>query len=328
MRIVFHGGNAASFSEGFSVLVGDAAVSVLPHALDASGRDAYAAADVVIGTQLTAALPAPRGLRLFQVPGAGTDGVDVQALPPGAMLCNCFGHERPIAEYVLAALLHRRIPLVDADRRLRNGDWAYWAGASDRAHGEVAGSTVGLLGFGHIGQAVARLARAFGMRVHVANRSPVAEPSLADEYYPLARLDAFCAGVDALVVTVPLTPDTAGLVGAAQLRAMRPDAVLVNVARGPVVDERALYEALRDKQIGGAVIDTWYRYPGLDGAPMLPSALPFHELGNVLMTPHMSGWTRGTIRRRQQAMADNVLRLQRGEALCDVVHQAGGDMRR
>ena len=94
---------------------------------------------------------------------------------------------------------------------------------------------------------------------------------------------------------------------------------MINVGRGGVVDEAALYNALAGNRIAGAIIDTWYQYPDASGAPQLPSRLPFHELKNIVMTPHMSGWTAGTIRRRQQAMADNINRLARGEPLVNVV---------
>ena len=322
MNIVFHGGNAACFIDGIAEAVGpEHGVTQVSDALDEPGeRDVYAAAEVVVGTRFDAALPRPTGLRLLQVPAAGYDGVRFEALPSGASVCNCFGHEQPIAEYVMAALLARIVPLADADRRLRTGEWAYWAGATSRAHGELAGRTIGLLGYGHIGQAVARLARAFGMRVHVANRGRVSD---ADRYFALSEVEAFCAGVDAVVVSVPLVPETTGLVGAAALAAMRPDAVLVNVARGPVVDEAALFAALRDRRIGGAVIDTWYRYPALGEARTPPGTLPFETLPNVVMTPHMSGWTHGAIARRRVAIAENVGRLARGEELLNLVHVAG-----
>jgi phosphoglycerate dehydrogenase-like enzyme len=324
MRIVFHGENAAAFSKGFAALVNaDAVVDMLPDALrGASERQAFASADVIIGTRFDASLPRPEGLLLYQVPGAGYDAVDLAALPGGAVVCNCFGHEQAIAEYVMAALLQRYVPLADADRRLRHGEWAYWAGAPERAHREMAGSTLGILGFGHIGKAVAARARAFGMLVHVANRSPVTGSVVVDRAFSLAELPAFWGGVDSIVVTLPLTPETRGIVGPEAFGRMRSGAVLINVARGPVVDEAALYDALKNRRIGGAVIDTWYRYPTPGQLHCAPSDLPFHELTNVVMTPHMSGWTTGTISRRQQAMAENIRRLGRGETCRDVVRGA------
>lgn len=315
MRIVFHGANAASFAAGFGALLGPGhAIALLSDALDAPGeREAYAAAEAIVGVRFDVGLPRPEGLRLFHVPGAGYDAVDLAALPPGAALCNCFGHEDAIAEYVMAALLRRAVPLEDADRRLRQGDWRWWAGDPARVHGEIHGQTLGLLGFGHIGQAVARRAKAFGLRVRVANRSPVRH-ALADAAQNLDDLPGFCHGLDVLVVTVPLLPETTGLVGAAELAALPDGALVINVARGPVVEEQALYDALASGRIAAA-IDTWYRYPSAAEPAPRPSRLPFHELPNVLMTPHMSGWTDGTIRRRQRSMAENILRLGRGEVL-------------
>src|SRR6516225_5166574 len=193
MLIVFHGENAASFNGGFSDLLDlPADVIVLSDVLENAGdRQAYAAADVVVGTKYDADLPRPERLRLFHVPGAGYDAVDLAALPKSAVVCNCFGHEQAIAEYVMAALLSRHVPLIDADRRLRNRDWAYWAGAPERAHGEIAGKTIGLLGFGHIGKAIAVRAKAFEMNVHVANRSRITPSQLVDRAFTLDDLGEF-----------------------------------------------------------------------------------------------------------------------------------------
>ena len=124
---------------------------------------------------------------------------------------------------------------------------------------------------------------------------------------------------DAVVVSLPLTDNTQGLVDARAIAAMQPDAVLMNVGRGAVIDEKALYDALMARQIGGAVIDTWYQYPTPTQAECAPSQFDFASLDNVLMTPHMSGWTSGTVRRRQETLADNIGRLSRGEALINVL---------
>ncbi len=261
-------------------------------------REAYAGADVIIGVRFGADLPRPTRLKLFHVPGAGYDAVDLAQLPASAVVCNCFGHEQAIAEYVMAALLMRHVPLSDADGRLRRGEWAYWAGAPERVHDEMAGKTIGQLGFGHIGRAIAAQAKAFEMIVHVANRSPVAPSESVDRTFTLDQLPTFWGSMDILVVSLPLTEETRGIVDAGAFAAMRRSAVVVNVGRGPTIDETALFEALRTNRIAAAVIDTWYAYPYSDRSVVLPSALPFHELPNVLMTPHMSGWTHGTIRRR------------------------------
>jgi phosphoglycerate dehydrogenase-like enzyme len=321
MHIVFHGENAASFEPGFAALVAPGArIVVLPDALATpADRESFAAADVVVGIRYDRSFPKAERLSLFHVPGAGYDQVDVQALPAQTVVCNCFGHEPAIAEYVMAALLARHVPLADADARLRQQDWKYWAGAPERVHDEMSGKTIGLLGFGHIAQAIAARAKAFGLRVHVANRSPVATSSLVDASFGLDDLQRFWPTADFIVVSVPLTPQTTGIVGAAAFAAMRPNAVVVNVGRGPTIDEQALFDALSLQRIAGAIIDTWYQYPSPAQAAVLPSKLPFHTLPNIVMTPHMSGWTRGTIERRQRTIADNIAKRFSGQACENVV---------
>jgi phosphoglycerate dehydrogenase-like enzyme len=274
---------------------------------------------VVIGIKLNDGMPVPRQARLFHAPAAGTDAVNTALLPAQCALANCFGHENAIAEYVMAALLTRHVPLTQADHDLRQQRWTFWAGRQAALRTELGAQTLGLLGFGHIAQTLAQRAKAFGMRVHVANRSPVQHP-VVDQSWTLDGLHEFMAEVDAVVVSLPLTDSTQGLVDARVIAAMRPDAVLVNVGRGAVIEEKALYDALLARRIGGAVIDTWYQYPTPTQTECAPSQYDFAALDNVLMTPHMSGWTAGTVRRRQETLAENIGRLSRGEPLINVLH--------
>lgn len=321
MKIVFHGANAANFRIGFeTMLQGEHEIADLSDALDQVGeRERFETADVIMGVRLGATDLIPGNAKLYHAPAAGTDAIDRSRLPQGAALCNCFGHEDAIAEYVMTALLLRHVPISRADERLRQGQWDYWAGRSGALRTELGAQTIGLLGYGHIGKAVATRAKAFGMRVTVANRSPIPLGALVDESFTLERLREFMKSADAIVVSLPLTENTRGAVGAAELAAMRPAAVIVNVGRGPVIDEQALYDALAGRRIGGAIIDTWYNYPSVEAPSRQPSNLPFNTLSNVVMTPHMSGWTEGTVRRRQQTMAENINRLARGEPLINVI---------
>lgn len=319
MHIVFHGANAETFAPGFAELLAEPhQISVLSDGLTAPGEAAaYAAADVVIGVRRTAAQPA-LSARLFQVAGAGTDGIDRASLPKTCALCNVYGHETAIAEYVMSALLARHVPLADADARLRRGDWHYWAGKPTGLRSELGAQSIGIVGFGHIGKAIAARAAAFGMEVHVANRSAV----LADgrtQFWRLDQLPQMAAQVDILLNSLPLTPETTSLIGAATLDALSPQAIVVNVGRGAVIDEAALYAVLSEGRIGGAILDTWYVYPSLERPNPQPSNLPFGDLPNVVMTPHMSGWTHGTIARRRAAMAENVNRLVAGRDLLNPV---------
>ncbi len=323
MKILFHGQNAANFRRGFEQMIeaGHTIVDV-GDALSAPGEaEHFASADVIVGIKLDASMPKPQQLRLYQAPAAGTDAIDVSLLPERSALCNCHGHEDAIAEYVFAALLARHVPLVRADSDLRRQQWTYFAGRPKALRTELGSQTIGLLGFGHIAKAIAARAKAFGMRAHAANRSAVTSEHV-DRAYALSDLHAFLADCDVVVVTLPLTAQTQGLVDAAAINAMRPSAWLVNVGRGPVVAEQALYDALRSKRLGGAVIDTWYQYPTPDQPECAPSKLDFAALENVVMTPHMSGWTSGTVLRRQQTMADNIARLATGRPLLNVLKPA------
>jgi phosphoglycerate dehydrogenase-like enzyme len=164
-------------------------------------------------------------------------------------------------------------------------------------------------------------AKAFGMRVSVCNRSAIPTDHLVDESYTLEAINHFMGSADVIVVSLPLLAETRGIVDAPALAAMRRDAIIVNVGRGPVIDEAALFDALSRKSIGGAAIDTWYQYPSLDKPEALPSALPFHTLPNLVMTPHMSGWTNGTVRRRQETAAENIRRLRRGLSLLNTIRR-------
>ena len=272
--------------------------------------------DVLVSMAFTRemAVAAPR-LRLVQVPGAGLDRIDRGALAPGTALANAYGHDVGIAEYVIGAMLAvtRTFCRVDAD--LRRGRWdSVWSGAPVPLWPELAGKTLGIIGYGRIGQAVARRALAFDMDV-LAIRRDASRPDphrLAFLRGP-AALDEVLGRADYLALTLALTPDTRGLIGAPQLARLRPTAVLVNVARGEVVDEDALYDALHRRVIAGAALDVWYRYPAGE-APTHPGHRPFHELPNVLMTPHVSGWTEGMMDARAGVIAENIHRTARGEA--------------
>ena len=321
MKIVFHGGNAANFRTGFETILNEAHEIVsLPDRIEtAADQAAFASADVIVGVKLTRDDPFPASARLYHAPAAGTDAIDRACLPAGARLCNAFGHEYAIAEYVMAALLARHAPIARADERLRQGHWDYWAGRPDALRTELGSQTLGLLGYGHIGKAIALRAKAFGMRISVCNRSQVPKTAEIDETYSLDTMQSFMASADAIVVSLPLVEETRGIVGPSEFAAMRRDAVILNVGRGPVIDEAALFSALSEARIGGAIIDTWYQYPTPESSETLPSALPFHTLPNVVMTPHMSGWTEGTVRRRQETIAENIRRLAAGLPLANVL---------
>jgi phosphoglycerate dehydrogenase-like enzyme len=268
---------------------------------------------------------AARRLKLVQVPGAGLDRIDCSALPEGVFLANVYGHETGIAEYVLGAMLSLTRGFARLDAALRRGTWeSQWSvGAPPPpAWPELSGKTLGILGYGRIGQCVARRARAFDMEICAVRRD--VGRSAADELTRLGGLeivDEVLRRSDYLVIALSLTPETRGLVGPTQLRAMKPTAVLVNVSRAEIVDEEALYRALAERSIAAAALDVWYRYP-TRAEPTLPARQPFHELPNVLMTPHVAGWTDGMLRARAKLIAENIHRTARGEPPVNLIQSS------
>jgi phosphoglycerate dehydrogenase-like enzyme len=185
------------------------------------------------------------------------------------------------------------------------------------------GAVCGILGFGGIGQATAGLMRAFGARIHAVNTSGrTSEP--VEFVGTLADLDQVLAVADALVMALPLTNATRGLIGARELGLMKPTAILVNVGRAAIVDERALYEHLRDQPEFCAGIDTWWHEPGA-GGPGAGSGFapgyPFFDLPNVIGSPHNSGVTDGALQFGACRAAENVLRFVRGEAVAGVTRR-------
>jgi phosphoglycerate dehydrogenase-like enzyme len=269
--------------------------------------------DVLVTMALTAEMArAATRLKLVQVPGAGLDRIDRSALPRGAMLANAYGHEAGIAEYVIGAILALTRDFIRLDRALRHGDWqSQWAvgAAPPPVWPELAGKTIGILGYGRIGQAVARRARAFEMEV-CAIRRDVGQ-SAGDNLALLGgpdTVDEVLRRSDYLVVSMPATPETIGWFGRRELGLLKPGAFLINVARAEIVDEDALYDALSRHSIAGAALDVWYRYPREAGRAA-PATCPFHELPNVLMTPHVSGWTDGTLHARAKLIAENIRRV-------------------
>jgi phosphoglycerate dehydrogenase-like enzyme len=272
--------------------------------------------DVLVTLAFNAEMGAvARRLKLVQVPGAGLDRIDRAALPAGVRLANVYGHEAGIAEYVLGAMLALTREFGRIDAALRRGRWeSQWAVdiPAPPVWPELTGKTLGIIGYGRIGQAVAKRARAFDMEILAIRRDPEpGPPGLASVRGPEALEDVL-ARSDYLALTLPRTPATRGLLGDVQLRAMKSTAILVNVARAAIVDEDALYAALATRRIAAAALDVWYRYPN-EAGPTLPARRPFHELPNVLMTPHVSGWTDGMLDARATLIAENIRRTARGE---------------
>jgi len=279
--------------------------------------DRIGAGDVVVSLRFSRQGGAAPPFRLLHVPGAGLDQIDLSVLPANTLVANVFEHETPIAEFVLARLLEWEIRASALQYSFTPQTWARQY-RNRVPHGEIAGKTMGVVGYGRIGRAIATRAAAFGVDVIAVDDHATADA--AAEVLPTGDLDKVLAVADYLVLACPLTSATTGLIDATALAMMQSHSVLVNISRAPIVDESALYDALQDNEIGGAILDVWYRYPTPDDANPVPSARPLWELPNAWCTPHSSAWTTELPRRRYAAIADNVNRLAAGEPLRNVVH--------
>jgi len=232
----------------------------------------------------------------------------------GLVLTNNSGsYDVPIAEFVLAAMLASAKHLPDYLRAQQRAHWD-----KDRDHAELRGATLVVLGLGSIGGEVARLASAFGMHVIGVRRRPdAAPPPGVSQVVPPERLADAVVEADFLAVTAPLTPATRGLVSREVLGRMKPGAYLVNIARGAIVDEAALLEALRSGRLAGAAIDAWWTEP-------LPPESQWWSLSNVMATPHVSNSSPRVRERTLALFLDNLRRWKAGEPLQNVVDLKAG----
>jgi phosphoglycerate dehydrogenase-like enzyme len=234
---------------------------------------------------------------------------------PHLTLYNSHGPALPTAEMAFALLLAAAKAIVPLDRALRRDDWS--ARLRPLPSVLLSGKTALLLGYGAIGRHVARMCRGMGMRVLALRRNGDAGLDEFVEIHPAGSLRDLLPRADALIVSLPLTAETRGLIGARELALMPRGAVLVNVGRGPVVDEGALYRALKEGTLGAAGIDVWYTYPDDDekASATPPSTYPFGELDNVVLSPHRGGLAEEPDQRRERlaALAEIINALARGE---------------
>ncbi|MGH3757461.1 2-hydroxyacid dehydrogenase [Actinophytocola sp.] len=318
MRIVLIGEAANHVDDLVHGLTADHDIVTLPTEAAHSDAydDAFHAADIVVSLRLRRDRPLPSSIRLFQVPGAGLDAIDVAAIAEETHICNVYEHEGPVAEFVIASMLNWQIRLERMRDAFASTPWAEVYTARPQ-HGELSGRTVGFLGHGHIGRSISSRLAAFGATMlaidDYAERDGVVQLMSSDRY------DELLARSDFVIVACPLTAETRGLVGTHAFTRMKPTAVLVNIARAPIVDEDALYSALRDNLIGGAILDVWYTYPNGPDDHVSPSRHDFTSLPNAWCTPHAAAWTGELATRRYSIIADNINRLTVGQPLRNVV---------
>jgi phosphoglycerate dehydrogenase-like enzyme len=220
----------------------------------------------------------------------------------------------PLAEFVLGAILYFA---KDFRRLVRNQTAGVW---EQFDVSEISVQTAGIVGYGDIGRAVATRLHAMGTRVVAARRSPPpadrVDP-LVDRFYGPGGLPEMLAECDYVVVTAPLTPETRGMLGAREFAAMKPNAVVINVGRGAIIDEPAMIQALTEKRILGAALDVYVTEP-------LPPGHPFFQLDNVLLSPHSADHTADWLDRAMQFFLTQFERFAKGEPLLNIVDKKRG----
>ncbi|MCL4792568.1 MAG: D-2-hydroxyacid dehydrogenase [Gammaproteobacteria bacterium] len=262
-------------------------------------------------------LAANPSLRLVCLAATGSDNIDLHAARElGITVCNIRNYcTASVVQHVFGMLLSLNLHLDEYRRLLADGSWQRSAHFCllDHPVRELAGRTFGIVGYGELGRAVAQTARAFGMRVLVSHslRPDAALQNLPADDPPVERmtLPGLLAVSDVLSLHCPLTPDTRHLINAESLRLMRADAVLINTARGALVDESALLEALRAGRLGGAGIDVLAEEPPASGNPLLEVRLP-----NLLVTPHIAWAAREARQRALDQVVANVRAFLNGQA--------------
>ncbi|MFI5913248.1 D-2-hydroxyacid dehydrogenase [Dactylosporangium sp. NPDC051541] len=263
-----------------------------------------------VGDAELAAAPALRWIHLW------TAGAD-HAFTPGLLARPEITLSASAGNGAVGLAEHAILLLLLLDR----GGW-HWARAQREhrwdpaTHGELAGRTIGLVGFGNAGRHLAGIARGMGMRVLATRRTAGDDPAV-DAMYPPDRLTRMLPECDAVVVTAPLTPQTRGLLGEAEFRAMKPTAYYVNVSRGEVADADALDRALDEGWIAGAGLDAHHVEP-------LPPGSPLWDRPNVLVTPHNGSTSRQSRRRSFDTVAANLRRFAAGAPLASVVDRTAG----
>lgn len=300
-------------------------LTLLPSSTVADLHAALAGAEIVLGAwqsagaqrlDATAVAAAGPNLAFVQQPSAGVDVLDVPALTARRVpVASAAGaNARGVAEWTVAAALSlaRSIPFADAG--VRAGGWPQME-VLRRGHGEIGGLRVGVLGFGPVGSIAADLFAAFGCEVAYWSRSPKEVP------HAFLEPAALCARSDILVLALPLTPETYGLVSQDLLAALPRGAYVLNVGRGKVLDHAALLAALEEGRLGGAALDVFPEEP-------LPTDDPLRKNDRILLSPHAAGATRQSVQRIIERSVANLRRAVAGEPVVDVVNGLDPRIRR
>jgi phosphoglycerate dehydrogenase-like enzyme len=277
-------------------------------------------ADVFITTRWpNKYIDAPK-LRLIQIPAAGFDNIHFESIPKGCIVSNTFEHEVPIAEYCLLSMLESEINLNKMDSQLKKGNWTGYFSSSS-FHGELYNKNLGIIGYGHIGKEISKRAKAFGMDISALVRNINKYKSTRNvNFISIKDIKNIIHKFDYLIIACPLNNETKDLVNLNLMKRMNKKSVIINIARGPIINEKDLYTVLKNKLIRGAVIDVWYNYPKNGVTKNLyPSKYPFHKLKNITFSPHSSAWSSQLWDRRFKFICENLENLYKNKKIKNIV---------
>jgi phosphoglycerate dehydrogenase-like enzyme len=264
---------------------------------------------------LTRILPLAGRVRWIHCLWTGVEGIlTSEMLNHAAILTNGRGVFRwPLADWTIGVMLYFAFDFRRVIQQQEQRVWEPFIGNS------LHGNTLGIIGYGSIGQAVAERARGFGVEIAALRRRPelLEGDSLVDHAYGPGQLRELMTASDYVLLVTPLTPQTRGMIGEAEIAAMQSTAVLINIGRGPVIDEQALIRALESRRIRGAALDVFNTEP-------LPSDHPFWRMPNVLLSPHTADRVEGFLGPAFDCFLDNLDRFQHGQPLLNVVDKNAG----
>ena len=274
-------------------------------------------ADAIFGQPGRHLILAGKQLKWIQSPSAGVEWMwNTPELPSlDIVVTNMRGaHAATIAEHFFAMILHltRRFPALIEAQRSRT-----WLRPVEPAPVGLSGRTLGVLGLGNIGRAIAQRGKGFDMRVIACDINEVEQPPYVDELYRLDGLHRMLEQADFQAIAIPITPESRGLIGAAQLELMKPTAYLGIMSRGKIVDEQALIGALKENMLAGVGADVMATEP-------LPADDPLWDAPRTILSPHMSGQSEQTSTRASDILKENIRRFLAGEELYNTVVKERG----
>ena len=271
---------------------------------------------VIGGTFSKEDIEQAKKLKLIQIPFAGVDKLDFNLYKnyPDIFICNIHANKNAVAEHAFSLILALAKNIVINDRDLRLGRWHGFSTKEPTI--QLQGKSLGIVGLGSIGWEIAKIGHALGMKVFALKRKieekDLKKKNILEFLGEKKDLKKVIKESDFIVVAVPLTKKTSGLIGEKELKPMK-EKYLINISRGTVVNEEALFKSLKEHYLAGAAIDTWYQYPSLKQKEVLPSKYDFQKLNNVVMSPHTAGYTDRALDENIKSVFDNIVKIYYGE---------------